>query len=151
MRYAFPAASAAILAAHGWQAGRNIAPQAAILTWEQDGYAVFPAGVHFIQSFHGITLSHRSWNGDADDESCFDAIQATRGFDRLWALEVYQPLIGQKLLPVGQGYARHLSYLIAEDGAVYAGYDDFFCRIGADVVAALENIMFKRDFLILQH
>ena len=77
MRYAFPAASAAILAAHGWQAGRNIAPQAAILAWEQDGYTVFPAGVHFIQSFHGIALSHRSWNGDADDESCFDAIQAT--------------------------------------------------------------------------
>lgn len=150
MHYTFPTATMAKLAEYGWQPSRNIAPQHAILAWEQDGYSAFQAGVHFIQSFNGITLKHRSWDGKAEDESYFDSVLATQGFDRLWALEVYQPLIGKKLLPVGQGYSRHLSYLIAEDGAMYAGYDDFFCEIGTDIISALENIIFKRDFLILQ-
>ena len=60
--------------------------------------------------------------------------------DPLW-VDDYSNRVGMPLLPVGYGLNDHLMILVASDGSIYGGFDDFFQRFGEDVPAAIEAIM----------
>ncbi|WP_082107257.1 SUKH-3 domain-containing protein [Chromobacterium vaccinii] len=149
MNYKFTRQTMDVLIKHGWSPNRAISTQGIISTWKNEGYEIFQEALDFIKTLDGITFKHTSRSGESEGESCFDSILATKGFDRLWAIEVYEPIIGKKLIPIGQGYSRHLTYLISNDGAIYGGYDDFFCEIGSDVCKAIENIICNKEFITI--
>ncbi|MCD0493619.1 SUKH-3 domain-containing protein [Chromobacterium violaceum] len=149
MNYCFIPTVESVLIKNGWHPDRKVPIQNIILTWKNEGYNIFQEALDFIQNLDGITFKHPSKSGESEDESCFNSILATKGFDRLWAIEVYEPLIGKKLLPIGQGYSRHLTYLMSNDGAIYGGYDDFFCEIGSDICKAMENIICNKEFITI--
>lgn len=138
-----------VLVTHNWGSNRAISIRDIISAWRNEGYEIFQAALDFIKTLDGITFKYPSKSGESEDESCFDSILTTKGFDLLWAIEVYEPLIEKKLLPIGQGYSRHLIYLMSNDGAVYGGYDDFFCEIGSDICKAMENIICNKEFITI--
>ncbi|WP_227106711.1 SUKH-3 domain-containing protein [Chromobacterium rhizoryzae] len=149
MTYEFTPEIEAKLIEYGWHPSRFTNNSKTLSIWKNEGYDIFQEGLNFINSFNGIILKHSSRSGEFEDESCFDGALAAEGFDRLWAIEVYEPIIGKKLLPIGQGYSRHLTYLISEDGAIYGGYDDFLCQIGINAIKAIENIILNHEFTVL--
>ncbi|QWF15012.1 SUKH-3 domain-containing protein [Lysobacter capsici] len=145
MPWTFDAETRAVLQRHGWRGERSVATDAIQRAWQDDGYDVFAGGLRFARSFAGLRLRHPSWSGADGDESVFDPILASARFDRAWASERYQPAAKQRLLPIGQGYSAHLTYLIGDDGAIFGGYDDSLRRFGDSVEDALGNILLRRN------
>jgi len=146
MKFCFDEKSLSLLRRAGWHSQRNVKTDLYLLNWCKDGYTVFPHALEFARSFGGIHLAHRGYGSDAPDESHFDPSVATRRFDRAWAVDKYEGLAKEILIPVGQGYSGHLTFLIGTQGGFYGGYDDYFCRIGETVEEALANILFGRAF-----
>jgi hypothetical protein len=130
----------------GWSAKRTVDTTLYLLDWQKDGYSVFSKALKFTQSFGGIRLVHRAYGVNTLDQSHFDSSAATRRFNRKWAVDVYEGLAQEALIPVGQGYSEHLTYLLGNKGGLYGGYDDYFCRIGRTVEEAVSNIIFAHQF-----
>lgn len=149
MQWRFDRETRAALQRHGWRDDRDVEVGAIQRAWEHDGYRVFASGLRFARAFAGLRLRHRSWSGADTDESRFDPILAIARFDRAWASERYESAARQRLLPIGQGYSAHLTYLIGDDGAIFGGYDDSLRRFGDSVEDALGNILLRRNQAIL--
>jgi hypothetical protein len=149
MIFEFNVETAGWLKKNGWSPTRKINAKNHISKWKDDGYDVFALGIEFAKSFAGINLPHPSFNRISQDKSFFDPVVATRRFNRLWAVEVYEGLAGQKLLPVGQGYSEHLTYLLGDGGGLFGGFDDYFCEVGPTLEDALFCILHAKPFISL--
>jgi hypothetical protein len=146
MNYEFNGELVSALQRAGWDSRRRVKTSSYVADWKREGYTIFPAALVFAENFGGFLLKHPGYNGEGSDESCFDPSAASRRLDRVWVVEDYQVLAGEELIPVGQGYSGHLTYLLGNDGGFYGGFDDYFCRIGRDVEDALANIVFAKGF-----
>lgn len=130
----------------GWISRRKVKVSPYVLDWKNEGYRIFPEALRFAENFGGTVLKHPGYNGEGSDESCFDPSAASRRLDRSWVVDDYQILAKEELIPVGQGYSGHLTYLLGDGGGFYGGFDDYFCRIGNTVENALANIIFANGF-----
>ncbi|MGJ7555630.1 SUKH-3 domain-containing protein [Variovorax sp. RB3P1] len=130
----------------GWNSARKIETNQFASDWKKDGYKIFREALDFAGSFGGIKLVHPAYSGELSDESHFDPSAATRRLDRAWVVEDYERLAGEVLIPIGQGYSGHLTFLIGDCGGFFGGYDDYFCRMGKTVEEALDKIMFGGKF-----
>ena len=83
------------------------------------------------------------------DYSIFDAKKATLEIDASWVFDVYNPKIKSQLVPIGQGYTEHMTYLISPEGCFYGAYDDYFCLIGNSAQHFFDNILFNKTFIQL--
>lgn len=147
MYYQFDAKLISILERSGWHPMRKVKTSQYASDWKKEGYQIFRQALEFAESFGGITLVHPAYSGyGASDESLFDPSAATRRLDRAWVIEDYEGLANEVLIPVGQGYSGHLTFLIGDRGGLYGGYDDYFCRVGKTVGEALANILFSKGF-----
>jgi hypothetical protein len=142
MSYKFDEKLLAALRPYGWHPQRKVSANKYISDWKNEGYRIFPQASEFSESFGGIKISHPAYSGNGADESSFDPSMATRRLDRSWVVEVYEKLADELLLPVGQGYSGHLTFLIGDRGGLYGAYDDYFCRVGKNVEIAIANILF---------
>jgi len=124
---------------------RKVETSQYISDWREGGYQIFAQALEFAESFGEITLLHPAYSGGVSDESCFDHSAATRRLDRAWVVEDYERLAKEILVPVGQGYSGHLTYLIGNRGGFYGGFDDYFCKIGASVEEAMVRIIFNKE------
>lgn len=146
MSYQFDEKLTSALERCGWHPKRKVKTSHYASDWKKDGYQIFRQALEFAESFGGITLLHPAYSGGASDESCFDPSAATRRLDRAWVVEDYERLAKEILVPVGQGYFGHLTYLIGNRGGFYGGFDDYFCKIGASVEEAMVRIIFNKEF-----
>jgi hypothetical protein len=146
MNYEFNEELVSALQRAGWDSRRRVRTSSYVADWKREGYAIFPAALLFAETFGGTVLKHLGYSGEGLAESCFDPSAASRRLDRAWVVEDYQVLAEEELIPVGQGYSGHLTYLLGNRGGFYGGFDDYFCRIGRDVGSALANIVFAKGF-----
>jgi len=146
MNYEFNGELVSALQRAGWDSKKRGGTSSYVADWKREGYAIFPAALLFAETFGGTVLKHPGYNGEGLDESCFDPSAACRRLDRVWVVEDYQALAEEELIPVGQGYSGHLTYLLGNGGGFYGGFDGYFCRIGKDVGRALANIVFAKGF-----
>jgi len=146
MNYEFNEELVSALQRAGWDSRRRVKTSSYVADWKREGYAIFPAALLFAENFGGTVLKHPGYSGEGLDESCFDPSAASRRLDPIWVAKDYRLLAGEDLIPVGQGYSGHLTYLLGNGGGFYGGFDDYFCRIGRDVEIALTNIVFAKGF-----
>ncbi len=122
----------------GWTPARLIDTTEAEDVYERAGYSVFDLGKEFLGRFGGLEIEFVRY-GELD-RIWFLAARTVEFTDPLW-VDDYSNRAGMPLLPVGYGLNDHLMILVASDGSVYGGFDDFFQRFGDDVPAAIEAIM----------
>lgn len=147
MKSQLSSAASAVLQAYGWVPHRSIDINNITTAWKADGYAATQVAREFAKSFGGLRIKHQAYaNPNDSDESLFDPEYSVNKFDRKWTTEVYEPLIGERLCPIGIGHSGHIIYLISESGRIFGGYDDYFCLIGETVAEAFENIFFRHSY-----
>ncbi|HCS8577015.1 TPA: SUKH-3 domain-containing protein, partial [Escherichia coli] len=72
-------------------------------------------------------------------------IKAAGWIDSKWITEVYEPLVNKRLCPVGVGFSEHMTYFISDDGALYGGFDNYFCIIGGNINDAMLHLFFEHE------
>lgn len=137
----------AVLVRSGWWPGRRIGIDDYMSAWKAEGYTANDAAIRFATELGNLRIVHKGYSSEnSDDESIFDPRTAldTVFLDRV--AEDYQPRAAEQLCPVGVGFSEHFVYLISPTGAMYGGFDSYFCRIGRDVNESLNNIFFDHKF-----
>ncbi|MBO9702124.1 MAG: SUKH-3 domain-containing protein [Sporocytophaga sp.] len=135
-----------ILSNGGWTPERRLDKNVIIKMIEKENYDAFPKVVEFLQSFEGLSfkfLNKRSLKEDNFD-FCFDRSIELEVPERL--NEDYEPRIGKKLCLIGTAYRDYMVLMMAEDGFVYGGYDNFLVEIADSGIKAIEGIIKDYDF-----
>ncbi|EEY5432553.1 TPA: SUKH-3 domain-containing protein, partial [Escherichia coli] len=100
----------------------------------------------FLSEFGGLIVRHESYSDPNEyDKSDFDPIKAAGWIDSKWITEVYEPLVNKRLCPVGVGFSEHMTYFISDDGALYGGFDNYFCIIGGNINDAMLHLFFEHE------
>ena len=134
---------------NAWQSQQLTELSALTSLWRKNKYAISDAALDFVKHFDGFHLNHQAYRSAEVDYSIFDAKKATLEIDASWVFDVYNPKIKSQLVPIGQGYAEHMTYLISREGCFYGAYDDYFCLIGDSVQHFFDNILFNKKFIQL--
>jgi hypothetical protein len=98
------------------------------------GFHFWNGLVRFFEEYSGLTI--RSPRDSR--EVWIDFSTAIRVSDPDW-IKAYEDRASRKLAPIG-GYS-HMTLCIAEDGAIYGGYDNEFGRIGSDICEAVDSLL----------
>lgn len=150
MNYKFEKKVEKLLRDYGWYPERRVEISQYCANWKKEGYTLSQAAIQFTENMAGLRIVHGAYTkGNGEDESIFDPQKAldTIFYERVQ--EDYEKKIGASLCPIGVGFSEHLVYLITPTGAIYGGFDDYFCLIGENVESALENIFFDHNFKAL--
>ncbi|SEO76907.1 SUKH-3 immunity protein [Mucilaginibacter gossypiicola] len=140
--FQFAAPIASLLSQAGWYQGREID----ITDFKQEltvnGFTIPIAVEKFLTEFGRLNIIFLRAHGT--DTVHFDAKEAVRGVDPLWAQKDYKTRLANKnLCIIGEAYSNHLTLMMDEDGAVYGGYDDFLCFIANSGREAIEAICLR--------
>lgn len=143
------AATARRLAGAGWSEDRSVEVDSVIQEWAADRYPVNQMAVDFLRSFGFLELRYAHARNPRSSDGChFDAIRATNNVFpvtvRWWSERIHAPLV-----PIGEAFTTHVTLVMATDGAVYGGYDDYLWKIGADGEDAIEALCSGREPLLL--
>ena len=133
----------------GWFENREINDDSAIMQWKKDGYVIFPVGIEVYKSFGEIEITHLDQDSVNEEMSDFKAIDAAWRIDPLWVHDLYENLAKSKLLPIGQGYSRHITYLLSERAEIYAGFDDLFWLAGCDFNDFFDSVFTGKKFNLI--
>jgi len=123
-----------------WHEGRKIDTSLFKLVNLKDGYTWTEKVREFLEEFGNLRIDiHRE--GTGPDFFHFDAVKAANDVDPSWIKKNYsERLNGDQLCVIGQAFSNHLTLMMAEDGKVYGGYDDFLTFLGDTGYQAIENI-----------
>ncbi|MDR5837787.1 SUKH-3 domain-containing protein [Caballeronia sp. LZ034LL] len=147
MSYHFNLQVEKLLRENGWHPNRKIDPDAYFATiLKQSGYLYHDAARGFLKQFGHLKITHKAYSSEESDESVFNPLEPADWVDYKWVGELYEPLAIGRLCVVGYGFSEHMAFFLSESGALYGGYDNYFCLIGDSVESGLENLFFGHDF-----
>jgi hypothetical protein len=100
----------------------------------------------FLREFGGLSISFPHHKvPDLVDDCHFDACHAASGVfpDRVakWAGQVDEPLC-----VIGEAFRNHMTLVMGQSGAVFAGMDDLLLKIGDSGTDAIEGLCTGRAF-----
>jgi len=134
------AALVEFLATLGVGVDRRVELKRILSVWAEDGHVASDAAVRFVGLFDGITFEYPRHPLTGGTYECvLDAVRATRATYSTRVRE-YERRTGQSLAPVGLAESNHVTLMIAPDGGVLGGYDDFLALYGENGEVALWNI-----------
>ncbi|EMS8291124.1 SUKH-3 domain-containing protein [Salmonella enterica] len=135
-----------VLSQNGWRYDRKENIDKYIKYLSIRGYFVNENICNFLAEFGDLIIKHESYSDPNEyDKSDFDPIKAADWLDLKWVTEVYEPLINKRLCPVGVGFSEHMTYFFSDDGALYGGFDDYFCIIGDNINEAMLHLFFEHE------
>jgi len=135
-----------VLLQNGWHYGRKENIDKYIKCLSIKKYFVNEIICDFLSEFGGLIVRHESYSDPNEyDKSDFDPIKAAGWIDSKWITEVYEPLVNKRLCPVGVGFSEHMTYFISDDGALYGGFDNYFCIIGGNINDAMLHLFFENE------
>lgn len=146
MNFEFSAQVSKVLRDSGWYHGRKVDIAHYLSAWRQAGYSPKGRVLEFTASFAGLKIVHDGYKIGIS-ESVFDPLLALNTAAPARVKEDYSVWAGCHLTPVGVAYSEHMTYCMAENGALYGGFDDYFCIIGESAEEAFENVFFRKSFL----
>ena len=110
--------------------------------------------VEFVREFGGLKVEFpvlvrddSKWDANRGRKEWFliDPIKAIADCSVEW-FKYYSERAGKPLCPIGQAHCGHAILLMAEDGAIYGGYDEEFWEEGESGIEALENLRAHSDY-----
>jgi hypothetical protein len=105
-----------------------------------DGYVVSPAVEKFLASFGGLSLSYPHYRDPTLADRCH--LDAALAAENVFAEQVsyWSSRVGSELCPVGEAFSDHMTMVMTDDGAVYAGFDETLVRLGNSGTEALNTL-----------
>ncbi len=135
----------ACLRAAGWEPGRRLDVRSFVEVLAGDGYAVFPPVEEFVAAFGNLTISFPHYRDPTIIDHChFDVAQAVRNvFPE--NVSYWSDRVGDPLCPIGEAFSNHMTLLIADDGAMYGGFEETLVKLGDNGDEALNNLCGGRE------
>ena len=130
----------------GWNENRQVNRFQLTDQISKNGYEVLPEVVDFLEVFEGLTIRFPNLKNGINDDITLDFKKATELECPERIHEDYQPRIGKKLCIIGTAYRDHFVLIMAEDGKVYGGYDNYLVRISDTGIGAIEAIINNEKF-----
>ena len=137
-----------ILKKAGWYETRKLERHALINSINGEGYPIFENVVTFLQSFGNLIIRFANLQNNIKEDDI--NLNLTHAF----SIEVpervfnnYVPRIKKELVLIGTVYRDHMVLLMANDNNVYAGYDNYLCKVANSGIEAMEAIILNRNFL----
>lgn len=136
-------AAAKVLGEAGWTADRKVDLREVVERYEACGYEVSASAFEFLESFDGLTLEFP--RGGETDCCWFDSGRSVIVASKGWVGR-YSALASENVLPVGEMYFDHFSVFVGQSGALYAGYDQTFYRLGETWQSGISNLIGEDGF-----
>lgn len=151
MNYTFDERVKNILFKNGWSPERQINIEKYISVLNDNGYSINQHARKFLINLGGLCVKHEAYsNTEETDISEFNPIKPVGWLDPRWVEEYYQKLAKISLCLVGVGFSEHMVFLVSEKGALYGGYDDYFCLIGNSIEEGLLNLFYGHKFISIE-
>ena len=145
--FEFTAETKKVLIESGWYAGRHINIDTCKDALTKANYKLSQRVAQFLSEFDGLRIKFYRPEIPEYAELNLNCVAAAEGVNALWPLDNYYHRTGQKdLCVIGQAFSNHLTLMMAVDGMVYGGYDDFLCFIANSGEEAIEAICSNQTF-----
>ncbi|MBX3256101.1 MAG: SUKH-3 domain-containing protein [Chitinophagaceae bacterium] len=136
------------LAESGWQENNTLNREEIAILIENEGYPVFECVIDFLIKFintniYFVNLRNGIQNDDID--FCFEKATHLDAPEKINGN--YGERIGKSLCLIGSAYRDYMVLMMASDGSVYGGYDNYVCKIASTGLGAIEAIINNYDFL----
>jgi hypothetical protein len=144
------ARTAECLARSGWTSGTAINTEKYESCLKDGGFSVHKAALDFLKKYGGFRIHYpHARVEDMEDEMHFDPLITTRHIhpDKV---ATYGKIIAKHLCPIGEAARGYLVLMMDENGEVYAGYDDFFAKVGTSGVDAIETLCSGKEMESIQ-
>ena len=130
----------------GWQEGRKVQINNEIEFLQKSNFNLSKLIKDFLGEFCGLCIKHPHRHKPENiDYFEISAIKANETFDFEWVYE-YSRRTQKYLVPIGESSRGYMILTMAEDGSVYAGYDDFLIKIADSGEEAIEALCWGSDF-----
>ncbi len=107
---------------------------------EENSYYSGPYVKNFLKEFGGLIIRHPHFKLKASvEEVHFNPIVAIPGIYRE-KVEEYEEAMGMKLALIGEAETGHMFLLLAENGAVFGGYDGSLILLGKSGYEAIQTL-----------
>jgi len=134
----------------GWHEGRKLNYEYISEMVGTEGYAQMPNVISFLQEFLDIKILFKNKrNGLKNDDINFSFKEATNLVVPERINEDYAQRIGKEICLIGSAYREHMVLMMSNDGFVYAGYDNFLCKVADSGNEAIKSIIYDYDFVTI--
>lgn len=128
------------LRAAGWDSNRRLDTAPVIAAMTREGYTVFPVVNDFLATFGNLSLSYPHYRNPTLTDRChFDAALAAQNVFTEH-VSYWSDRIGAPLCPVGEAFNDHMTVLMAQNGAVYGGFEETLVKLGNSGYEALNTL-----------
>ncbi|AFZ26624.1 hypothetical protein Cylst_4546 [Cylindrospermum stagnale PCC 7417] len=114
---------------------------------ESEGYSIYPTVMNFLSSFGGLHVKYPHKRVPRlEDDFHFNVPEAVANIypERV---KDYSDRVGVPLCIIGESNRVHMVLMMAPEGKVYAGYDEFMVFVGDSGVDAIEALCSGRDLV----
>lgn len=123
----------------GWYSSRNIDISIYEEAYKREGYKLSEHILEFLKQFGGMDIIIPAFRRpDSTDKVYIDPIRAINGIYRGNVLE-YEERIGKSIVVIGETQNEQLVLLMAENGEIYAAFDDYLAKLGNNIYEALDT------------
>lgn len=133
------------LQAAGWCKERRVETTAYEAALRGLNYFVGQAAIEFLSSFGDLRIRYPIVKVPSREDSChFHVQRAVAGAEPL-GIEEYEAVIGSRLTVIGEAFCDHFTLTMAENGAIYASFDDYLFKLGDTGIDGLNTICHDRE------
>jgi hypothetical protein len=111
------------------------------------GFHLNNAALRFLEEFGGLHIQYpHAKVADIADNMHFDIPVVIRHITPS-NVEAYGRIVGSTLCPIGEAARGYFILMMAECGGVYGAYGDFFVKVGASGVEAIETLCSGKELM----
>jgi hypothetical protein len=142
---AFSTETRALLQQAGWSEDRCVDTSEYEKSLQSEGYPLHEVVLDFLKRFGGLRVVYPHYRvKDEKDEFYINPTVAVADIGSGW-VEEYSERVGVPLCVIGQAFSYHMTVVMAQDGKVYAGYDDTLIHVGDSGTDAIEALCSGRN------
>jgi len=129
----------------GWNPHRCVDITQVLSVLNAKGVYISAAAREFLSRFGGLVLSYPHFRSSSLDDSCHFIVERAAGNAEPIAIAEYMRVLDCRLTVIGEAFHDHMTMLMDENGAVFAGYEDTLVRLGDSGTEALNTLCEGRE------
>ena len=137
--FEFSKESKLCLKSGGWSDGRKSDISGDLLALKEEGYLLLEGVEEIFSSLGGLNIIFFHSKKSEEDSFRIDAVAAIAGIFKD-TVQLYEEVSGEIMIPIGNVFSGHMTLMLGQSGAVYAGFDETFILIGKSFSEAIDNI-----------